>query len=154
MTPHQTSNDRYVAITPAGSAAPNAAPLNPEISTLWANSRAKNTAGESRTFYTPNGVVVAVSTGEQATTKDENALKELSRKNVRSPAGSSSRRQLIAWSTGSNRYARSQGLQLDPLLDRSPPFSPLCCRRFLPRFVRVEPQDDERRQGQAGSGQD
>lgn len=76
------STDSYIAITPAGSAAPHASPLNPELSSLWANSRVNNTAGETRTFFTPSGVVVAVSTGEQAT-KDENALKELSRKNAR-----------------------------------------------------------------------
>ena len=63
--------------------------IETEVQRLWAASRASGKAGEVRTFYGVGGdtTVVAVSTGKASVKKggeaQENAAKELARRNVR-----------------------------------------------------------------------
>lgn len=77
--------DVYVAVTPSGSPTPSvlSAGAMAEIERLWRASRATDKPGETRAFYGVDGkTVVAVSTGKLP--GDENSLKEVVRKNVRS----------------------------------------------------------------------
>lgn len=91
-----TSKDIYIAVTPTGTSlsSPAVGTLLPaelsQVQSSWSSARTQGKQGESRTFYLggSNGkVVVAVSTGGKGEQlkgeKDENAIKELARKNVR-----------------------------------------------------------------------
>ncbi|GAA5980613.1 hypothetical protein JCM11641_006699 [Rhodosporidiobolus odoratus] len=96
----------YVAVD--GSGSPSSASAPSQISHLWKASRAKDEAGEVRTFYAVDGdkTVVAVSTGKAKERKggagEENALKEQARKTA-------------AVATHALKAASSKSFLIDPL---------------------------------------
>jgi predicted PilT family ATPase len=80
------ARDAYVAVSSTGAAATASALPGVDVSQLWNGARTTNKAGETRTFYAADKVIVAISTGADKTPKagelGENELKELSRRNV------------------------------------------------------------------------
>lgn len=83
-----SSPDYYVAVAADGQLAapsPSTSAAASALPDLWKGSRAKETAGETRTFYNVDGkTVVAVGTGKAKERKggeaEENALKEQTRR--------------------------------------------------------------------------
>ena len=89
MASSSSKQDVYVAVSDAQLASSAAADaVSADISQLWKQSNAKDK--DTRTFYGLDGkTVVAVGVGKKSANKDENALKEQTRRAVRLCLGSS-----------------------------------------------------------------
>lgn len=88
MASSSASKDVFVAVSDAQLASPAVAnAVSADIAQLWKQSNAKDK--DTRTFYGVDGkTVVAVGVGKKSAGKDENALKEQTRRAVRPPGSS------------------------------------------------------------------